>query len=410
MSSFLEKHELMSPNQYGFIAGRGTQPLLESLSDELNFSFEHNLFTCACFLDVSKAFDTVNHLILQHKLSALGFRGPFLSLLKDFLHERSQLVAVNGVYSSNLSLKAGVPQGSILSPLLFNIYVNDMASAVTNCMIYQYADDTLVLTHHLSYPKAMEMLQQSCNELMDWFNQNLIAINVSKTKLVCFHSPLKVVSLNIPLFLHKSNCFPCHCDKVPYSDTVKYLGILFDSDLSWNSHLTKICAKLRSVSCLLYNIKTFMPFGLRKRIAYSLAYTHLRYGITVFGQCSRLWHKKVNGILRGILRNVCYGMSVSNLDLFQTLSMPNFRSLFLETVVLNYNWKDDFKSPHPATRQLRKVPLYAVPTCYTRYGKNMRSFYVPHIFNEVPPSLSNFTSKKKLKKELRNIFINEETK
>lgn len=142
MSFFIEKHNIMSPNQYGFIADRGTQPLLEAVSDNINFGFEHNLFTCACFLDVSKAFDTMNHSILLHKISAIGFRGPFFSVLQNILFESSQLVAINDAHSSKVSLTSGVPQGSILSPLLFNTYFNDMSTVISDSILYQYADDT----------------------------------------------------------------------------------------------------------------------------------------------------------------------------------------------------------------------------------------------------------------------------
>ena len=159
MASFVEKYNIISPTQYGFVPGRGTQPLLEALSDYVNLGFEHNLFICACFLDVAKAFDTVSHSILIKKLSAVGFRGPFLILLKNFLQDRSQLVTIDGTRSAKVSLKSGVPQGSVLSPILFNIYVNDMSTSVSNCTLFQYADDTLLLTSHLCYSRAMEMLQ-----------------------------------------------------------------------------------------------------------------------------------------------------------------------------------------------------------------------------------------------------------
>lgn len=401
MSSFVEKYNIISPTQYGFVPGRGTQPLLESLSDQLNLGFENNLFICACFLDVRKAFDTVSHSILLQKLSAVGFRGPFLSLLTNFLQNRSQLVSIKGLHSVKVSLKSGVPQGSVLSPLLFNIYVNDMSTSVSNCSLYQYADDTLLLTSHLSYSRAMEMLQECSLGLMNWFAHNLIDINVSKTKLVCFHNPLKVVDLNTHLVLHTSHCVDCHCTPIVFSDTVKYLGIVFDSDLSWNSHLTRLCSKLRSVSCLMYNIKSFLPLNLRKLIVHSLAYGSLRYGITIFGNCSELWQAKVNNILKGMLRNVYYKPITSSLDMFHILSMPNFRSLFAETVVLGHYWNTDFKTLRPNIRQLRTVPRFLVPPCYTRYGKNLRSFYVPQIFNSLPSNFLDFTSRKKLRKALR---------
>lgn len=409
MSSFVEKCNIISPNQYGFVPGRGTQPLLEALSDEINLGFENNLFICACFLDVKKAFDTVSHSMLLQKLSTVGFRGPFLTLLTNFLQDRSQLVSIKGIHSVKVSLKSGVPQGSVLSPLLFNIYVNDMSTSVSNCSLYQYADDTLLLTSHLTYSRAMEMLQECSLGLMNWFAHNLIDINVSKTKLVCFHNPLKLVDLNTHLFLHTSHCVNCQCTPIAFSDTVKYLGIIFDSDLSWNSHLTRLCSKLRSVSCLMYHIKAFLPLNLRKLIVHSLAYGSLRYGITIFGNCSGLWQAKINNILKGMLRNVYYRPTTSSQDMFQILSMPNFHSLFVETVVLGHYWNTDFKTPHPNIRQLRTVPRFVITKCYTRYGKNLRSFYVPRIFNSLPSNFPDFTSRKKLRKSLRLLLSPDES-
>lgn len=153
----------------------------------------------------------------------------------------------------------------------------------------------------------------------------------------------------------------------------------------------------------------FCPFNLRKLIADSLAYGTLRYGITVFGNCSELWRSKVNSILKGILRNVYYNPTSSSLNLFHTLDMPTFQSLFLETVVLSHYWNDDFKTVHPNPRQLRALTPFLVPAIFTRYGKNQRSFYVPHIFNSLPEHLSGFTSRKKLRKALRHLSITEET-
>lgn len=252
------------------------------------------------------------------------------------------------------------------------------------------------------------MLQECTHKLMEWFEINLININISKTKLVCFRNPLKVVVPNIPFFLHTSYCVGCHCSPIPYSETVKYLGIHFDSDLSWNSHLTIVCSKLRSVLCLLYKIKTFLPFGIRKLLAYSLGYSIVRYGITVFGQCSGLWHKKVNNILKSIVREVNNKPTTSDVNLFHALSMPTFESLFLESVILSHYWTKDFKTLRPNSRELRTVSRFLIPVYYTRYGKNLRSFYVPQIFNSLPSDFFNFTSKKKLKKALRHLLSTNE--
>lgn len=186
-------------------------------------------------------------------------------------------------------IKAGVPQGSVLSPLLFNLFVNSISARVTSCGIFQYADDTALVSRHLNYCHAVRLLQDDALRIMDWFDENLIAINSSKTKLVCFRNPLKNVVLDSPVTLHNSRCSDWNCSPLECVDQVKYLGILFDSDMSWNSHLSYICGKLRSINCLLFSHRVFMPFFVRKSIAHALGYSIIRYGITLFGNSSELW-------------------------------------------------------------------------------------------------------------------------
>lgn len=264
MSSFLEKHAIISPNQYGFVAGRGTTDLLETFSDFLHSSFEHNMHVCALFIDVTKAFDTVDHDILLGKLYRLGFRGPFHALLKCFLTNRTQVVAVGNVRSAKALLRSGVPQGSILSPRLFNVFVKDISSSITNSIMFQYADDTVLLSRYLVYQRAVEMLQLDVISVMDWFSVNKLRVNASKTKLICFCNPLKNIRLTYPLFLHNSGCLYTQCDPIEYVSSIKYLGIYFDGDLSWTTHMTHLYQRLRSVFCMLYNIKRFLPFLLEK--------------------------------------------------------------------------------------------------------------------------------------------------
>lgn len=108
--------------------------------------------------------------------------------------------------------------------------------------------------------------------------------------------------------MHSSKCTDCRCTPLKFVSTVKYLGIFFDADLylSWNSHLAYIAKRLRSVSCMLYCTKSFFPFSVRKIIVNALAYGLLRYGITVYANCSVLWHDKIDTILKSILRGVAY--------------------------------------------------------------------------------------------------------
>lgn len=394
MRSFLDKHDILSSTQYGFLEGKGTQTLLEEFSDLLNSSFEHNHVSCGLFLDVSKAFDSVWHDLLLEKLSLLGFRGVFLLLLKHFLQGRYKSVKIGECHSVPSLLRAGVPQGSILSPLLFNIYVNDVVSSVP-VPLFQYADDTVLIASAKDYKDAVVLLQKAAINIMDWFRHNSIKVNAAKTQLICFHNPLKKVKLEYSLFLHTFDCSRCTCKPIKCWPTVKYLGLHIDSDLSWNSHLSHVCKQLRAVSALLYNIKYYMPISVRKVVTHALAYSNLRYGITVYGQCSLRWKNRIDGILRSILKNVAYDISCyeNKAGVFYVLSLPNFDHLLMETVVRKHFWTSAFKQQYIPVRCLRPKDLYCIPRCSTRYGRRMRHYYVPFYFNKLPPSIFSVKTK-----------------
>lgn len=299
MTSFLMKFSILSPRQFGFVANRGTTALLEEFSDEVHSAFENNLFTCALFLDIAKAFDTVNHNILLAKLTLMGFRGPFHNVLRNYMCGRSQIVmADKETVSSKQWLTAGVPQGSILSPLLFNIFVNDLPLVISKGTIYQYADDTVILTKHINYERAVAALQNTIHSVMHWFAKNCINVNIKKTQLTCFRNPLKTTTINIPVFLHDQHCVSCTCAPVQYVDCVRYLGLFIDSSMSWQHHLAYLCGKLRSVAWLLFNIKGFTPLSVKKTIVHALAYSILRYGITVFAFCALRWQTRIVSLLK----------------------------------------------------------------------------------------------------------------
>lgn len=404
MVSFIDKFAILSPHQFGFVAGKGTTLLLESFSDEIFSALDQNSFSIALFLDVSKAFDTVNHGILLDKLNSLGFRGPFHDVLKSYLCNRSQIVVVDGHFSSTSPITAGVPQGSILSPLLFNIFINDFASAVSRCKVFQYADDTVLLAKHVCYHSAIKMLQNDVYNAVDWFSKNLLKLNVSKTKLVCFRNPLKTTVIDQQIYLHSKSCAPCFCDPVEYVLSVKYMGIFFDSNMSWDTHLAHLCGKLRSVAWLMYHCRSLVPFPVKKIMVHALAYGILRYGITTFAFCSTRWETRIDALLKNILRSVGHNMpSLLSQNVFAALGYPSFRSLFVQTVVLRHFWSTDFKTAHKPSRMLRSHERFVVPRSSTRYGEARRSVYIPKLFNTLPEEVLSSTSKKMLKDRLNAI-------
>lgn len=383
------------------MADSGTQQLFEELSDYLHATLDNNQVACALFLDLSKAFDSVSHDILCSKLHEYGFRGHFYDFLKNYLSNRFQVVCLNKAKSSLRELHAGVPQGSVLSPLLFNLYVNDFSSAISKCKIFQYADDTLIISRHINYQDATAILQQDAKQAMNWFEANQIKVNPSKTQLLCFRNPLKVVPTTLPVLLHTDKCIPCNCTPLPYTDCVKYLGVLFDSDLSWNSHMASLCARLRSVACLLYRIRGLVPYKVKKMIAHALAYSHVRYGIRNYFNCSGFWKSRVNALLKNILQSIAYGINMPpDISLFRALALPDFDTLFCCTIVPRYFWNKTFLNPNSKQISLRNIPRYVVPRVRTRYGECCRAYYVPKIFNQLPQSVLDQATLSGLKRAL----------
>lgn len=273
-----------------------------------------------CFLDTSKAFNSVNHSILSDKLFQYGFRGPFLSLINNYLSNCSQIVVLGSIGDNPQKLTSGDPQGSILAPIFFNIYVNDLSSSCTRSKVFQYADDTVLVSRHNNYELAMEYLQHDCMRVMRWYSDNLININNKKSQLVCFHNPAKLILHHVPIYLHTSDCVQCACSPVALGSTVKYLGLLFDFDMSWNSHSAHACNELRRISCLMFSIKALCPLNIRKQITYALAYSVVRYGICSFYFCTAFWKHKINCLLKTVLRSVMYGLlHESRLDFYACL-------------------------------------------------------------------------------------------
>lgn len=180
-------------------------------------------------------------------------------------------------------LLAGVPQGSVLSPLLSNFYFNEMSARLSTCEIFQHADDTVLVSSHLDFHQAARLLQRDDERVVDWFSDNLFTINASKTLLACFRNPLKRINLDSSIVLHGSHCLDSECLSLEYVGGVKYLRVFCDSDLSWVTHLCHIRRKLGGVSFLLFNDRVFMPLAVTKSVAHALAYSVLRYGITLSG-------------------------------------------------------------------------------------------------------------------------------
>ena len=209
---------------------------------------ENGHVTGVVFLDLSKAFDCVVHSILLAKLPFYGIRGTSIAWLANYLQDRQQRVFMHNEYSEWGLISHGVPQGSILGPLLFCLYINDLPSCITNCKIHLFADDTSIQCSSPSVAEIEHLLQKDLNAVHVWMNDNRLKLNTAKSFAMLIGTRQRLCAQKVNLVLDDRS--------IELVSTTKYLGVKIDSHLSWEQHIDFIVSKARSK---LFAIRRMMP-------------------------------------------------------------------------------------------------------------------------------------------------------
>ena len=226
---------------------------------------------------MSKAFDTVNHSILLNKLEYYGIRGIVHKWFTSYLFDRHQYTSVNNTLSTVLPVSTGVPQGSILGPLLFLVYMNDIQYATDTADFTLFADDSNAFVSDNSLSAAFELANNCCDKLSVWFRSNLLSINYSKTVYMLFCPSKKDEDLpqnNNNIIIDGNNI-----DRVYFT---KFLGMYIDSRLNFKCHVIYLINKLNSVRGMVYSRRDCLPISCRRNLFLAITYSHVRYCIEVY--------------------------------------------------------------------------------------------------------------------------------
>lgn len=191
LTNFINNNNILYTKQFGFRRGHSTSHALVSITEWIKSYIDRGYFVGGLFLDIQKAFDTVNHGILLQKLNIYGIRGICLQWIDSYMRDRKQFVSVDGEISDHLNISHGVPQGSILGPLLFLLYINDFNQSTKSSTTIHFADDTTVLFYDRSIRKLKKSMTSESNCLFDWFCANRLSMSADKTELILFQSRRK---------------------------------------------------------------------------------------------------------------------------------------------------------------------------------------------------------------------------
>ena len=278
--SFLELHNCIYELQFGFRARHSTQHALASLTEMVRQALDEGNFACGVFVDFQKAFDTVDHSILLLKLEHYGVRGLANNWFRSYLTNRKQYVSINGFDSSLKVMKYGVPQGSVLGPLLFLIYINDLHLAVKHSVTHHFADDTNFLYISKSLKKIQKYMNFDLKYVCNWLKANKISLNASKTEMIIFRDPRRKIDFDLKIKIDGK--------KVTASKFVKYLGLYIDRYLSWQQQEQDMRSRLSRAAGMLCKIRHYVDFDTLKLVYYGIFSSILMYGSLIWGQYSRI--------------------------------------------------------------------------------------------------------------------------
>jgi len=407
---FVLKNNILSDAQFGFRPKLNCEVALLEFTNDISSNLDKNNFSLAAFLDISKAFDTIDFIIMKSKLEKLGFRGITLDLIFNYLTNRKQYVDINKNKSHLCNIHYGVPQGSILGPLLFLLYINDLPNILNQCKIIMYADDVVVWHSGVCVDDLINTINIEMKNIFDWYTQNKLTINLKKSNYIIFHGIKKIVPTNIkPINLGNSIL-----DRV---FVTKYLGIYIQENLRWSIHIKKLCSKIAPHVGMISKIRHYFSQNVVLMYYYAFIHSHMSYAISIWGNT---YQTAINPILilqKKSIRYLTFSNPISHSQpIFQFLNILPFHNLFQFSVCMimfkvKYNilfsklMKDSvLKTIHNHKTRQNLNNNYFIQGISNNYGKFKLSYLGPVIWNKLPKEIKSITSLSSFRKKTKQFF------
>lgn len=383
LMGFLKKYGYLSKSQFGFREALSTEDALVTFLEDIYNGLNEGKKCAALYIDITKAFDTVDHEMLLNKLWMAGVRGLPYQWFKSYLTDRKQYVRAGNCISDVGHIKFGVPQGSVLGPILFLVYVNDLCEGIFNGKITAFADDTALTYVDENINTIYEKMNLDLKLLNYWFNKNFMILS-EKTKYMIFGLRC-ALSFNKEVVYHNVNCLNdvnCGCLRVDKVDKIKYLGLLIDSNLSWKSHISKLKGEmLRSVRTF-YLLRSLCPTKVLVKVYHALVGSRLSYGLVCWGGTYVSTLYPIIVLQKSFIRILSNAhITEHSWPLFINLKILPIRNLYIFKVLkLFYTRSSANLFGENIRYQLRNL-LVEVPKPNLTFFKHFYIYNAPRLFN-----------------------------
>lgn len=385
--NFLDKNNVISDLQFGFREARSAQDAIACLTDNIYKALDKTKPTMCIFVDLAKAFDTVSHRLLLVKLEKYGFRGKVQKLISSYLENRIQRVKIGNEISNPRRNKYGVPQGTVLGPILFLLYINDLLNIKTRGKIISYADDTAIIYTDETWEALRETVESDFIDIKNWFSRNLLTLNPTKTTFLTFSSYPRVTLSDINVVDKHSALH------LRLSETVKYLGVTIDRFFRWNIHINHVVRKLRGLLSRFKVLREFLNVKQLKIMYFSLIQSHLNYGIIGWGGAYKNHLTNLETIQKWFLKIIFYRKKTyPSDDLYSEANVLDLRQLFSYTILLRlFTHREHISQISHSYDTRQRGVLCTTTKCSKTVGQRCFVYVGQKLYNELPGECRNYT-------------------
>jgi len=372
---------------------------------------EKGELTGAAMLDLKKAFDTVNYSVLLSKLKHLGIVGRELRWFSNYLSDRQQCTIIDNIHSNFMQVTVGVPQGSILGPLLFIAFINDLPDVLSKSKVVLYADDTAIMYKSRSAPDIENILNRELAKVADWMDINKLTVNASKTKVMLFGSQHKLKNYVLDIRLKQ--------EKLEQVHIFKYLGMWFDSNLKWNTHVEKTASKISQKIGILKRLRIFIDQNTMNMLYNAIILPHIDYCCPIWTSAAKKHVNKIQ-VLQNHAARLTLGCKVRDKhvnEIYDDLKWMNVyqRAIYFKNILMyrcihgsapEYLVNNIHRISHSHRTRSQNSTNIQVALSKTDWGRRTFQNSGADSWNHLPSKVKNSPSLQSFKKHLKAHILN----